>query len=477
MNTLLINPSGGYHHEYPPLGLLSIAAYLRKDEHHVSFLDDGVLPQPNDRYLQLVEDEAPDCVLLSLYTTNIVRAFEMIRQIRVAKANVKIIVGGHHATALPEETLAECPEIDLLVSGEGEETISELVTVLEQGGRLEGVKGLYIPSDNRERFSFTGERPFIENLDSLPMPAHDLVNLEDYQENPIRVGRRVGSLVTSRGCPFNCVFCNKAVFKSKIRRRSAEKICDEIEYMVSEQGIDEIYFQDDLFALDRKWLHNFVTLLNQRRLNIPWRMLARVDILKKDDFTMVRRAGCYLVQFGVESGNDEILKDIKKNITTNQVRKAFRDARGAGLQTYGFFIFGHRLDTMRTIKQTFALAKEIRCDFTSFFLLVPFPGTAVYELLPESFRRDWARIKYVNWHKEIEPISICGVSGEQLKKIEKQVNMEYYSRIFYLVSNILGHRGPLKLTLLKLRWWITNTRILVLHLLSFQERVLKRRDQ
>ncbi len=474
MKLLLINPSGGYHHEYPPLGLLSIAACLREDGHQIAFLDDGVLPQPNNQFLSLLNEHAPDVVLISLYTTNISRGYEMIRRIRSERPKVKIIVGGHHATALPEQTLQECPEIDLLVSGEGEKTVAEIISALEGGVGVEQVKGIFISSRDGRQFTFTGERPFIDDLDSLPMPAHDLIKLEDYQKNSISVGHRVGSLVTSRGCPFSCVFCNKSVFKSRIRRRSAENICDEIEYLITEKGVDEIYFQDDLFALDRKWLHEFVSVLHRRRLTLPWRILARVDILRKDDFAMIRKAGCYLVQFGVESGNDEILRDIKKNITKSQVRAAFRDAREVGLLTYGFFIFGHRLDTLKTIAQTFALAKEIRCDFTSFFLLVPFPGTDVYELLPEAQRQDWSRIQYVNWNKGLDPFSICEVPGSQLKAIEEQVNMEYYCRPAYLFFNVLGHRGPLKLMFLKFKWWLTYMRAFAWHLLRFQGRALRR---
>ena len=457
MSILLINPSGGYHHEYPPLGLLYIASVLRDLGRTVSFLDEGALVEPAERFLDAFNTSRPKYVGLTLYTTNLFRAYEIIGRIRERAPDTIIIVGGPHATALPEYTLQECPLIDFLVAGEGEITLTELLANLDAGGDGKNIRGLYVRTETKEDgIAFTGEREYIADLDALPFPAHDLVNLDAYQKNPISLGKRVGVLITSRGCPYNCTFCNKAVFKSITRRRSPGSVIREIRWLIDTSAIDEIYFQDDLFALDRHWLGEFTRLLRQNNIRLPWRMRARVDILREEDYRALKEVGCYLIQFGVESGDDEILMDINKQITTRQVAEAFAMARHQGLQTYGFFIFGHRLDTYETIVRSFALAKRIRCDFTSFFLLVPFPGTDVYTYLSDDARRDWKRIQYMNWNKGLEPLSICAIPGNELKLFEEQVNMEYFGRIAYLWYNVFSAARP-RLIRLKFRWFFAMT--------------------
>jgi len=475
MSILLINPSGGYHHEYPPLGLLYLASYLRNSGRTVSFFDEGSLQNPDDTFLKLLKEICPKYVGLSLYTTNISRAYEIIGRIREISHDVIIIAGGPHATALPEYTLKECPQIDFLAAGEGEETLKELLDDLDAGGNGVNVRGLYCQCRSSDADPvFTGTREYIANIDVLPMPAHDLVDLDVYQKNPISRGTRVGVIITSRGCPYNCTFCNKAVFRSVTRRRSPLNVINEIEWLISNSSIDEIYFQDDLFALDRQWLIEFTRLLRQHEIKLPWRMLARVDILKDDDYRNLREAGCYLIQFGVESGNDDILKDINKQITTQQVINAFAMARKYRFQTYGFFIFGHRLDNYETIMQTFDLAKKLRCDFTSFFLLVPFPGTNVYSCLPADARHDWKRIQYMNWNKELEPLSICSVPGTALKQIEEQAGMEYFGRINYLLHNIFSG-NDIKLIRLKFRWFLSACIQKLLFIASGRTRMLGKR--
>lgn len=375
---------------------------------------------------------------------------------------------------MPEYTLQECPEIDFLVAGEGEITLAELLDNLDNGLATTETKGVYSRKrDDPSSFHFAGEREYLADLNALPFPAHDLVNLEAYQKNPISVGKKVGPIITSRGCPFNCVFCNKAVFKSTLRRCSVANVIKEIQFLIKHHGIDEIYFQDDLFALDKKWLYEFMDKLREERIILPWRMLVRVDILDEEDYAALKSAGCYLVQFGVESGNDTVLKDIKKNISKERVLQAFRAAKKYGLHTYGFFIFGHRMDTKKSIRETFSFAKQIQCDFTSFFLLVPFPGTKVYQYLPDALKHDWKRIQYINWNKELEPISICEVAAKELVLFEKQVNMEFYGRLSYLLHNVFHQREHAALCLLKFRWWLRSFLSLAHHVFTGKERVFK----
>lgn len=455
MKILLINPKGLTKNEFYPLGLLYLTSVLENKGYNVKLYDGGYLCS-NEKVLELIKDYRPDVCGITLYTTNLNLTFKLISLIKRIFPNIKIITGGPHATALPELTLKECPQIDFLVMGEGEETFIELLEILNDRIKLPEIKGICYRENSNIKINLA--RPYIEQLDKIPFPSYHLVRNYSYSGDPIKTGKKIGTIITSRGCPYKCVFCNHAVFGRKYRRRTSKNVVDEIIYLKNELNIDEIYFQDDLFATQKEWLENFYNALDEKKVRVPWKCLGRIGILEKKDYEKMKKYGCYLIQFGVESGNNEILKDIKKGITKELAIKSFFDAKSSGLLTYAFFIVGHRLETYQTVKDTYNLLVSIKPDFVSFFVLVPFPGTEVYSLVEEKEKYNWERIKY--WHFESNPISICSIREDKLEPIRRILENSYYSKLkFFFI--FLFSKSPLPIKIYRFKVFLRRNIILL----------------
>lgn len=444
MKILLINPSGGYTHEYPPLGLLYIASVLRDSGHEVGFFDEGARSKKG---LSLFDHAArfnPDVCGIAVYTTNVLETFKTISLLKKHAPTCTMIVGGPHATVLPERTLYECDDIDYLVCGEGENTTKELLSVLQDNGNVSEVNGLYFRDNGN--IHKTPPRDFIRDLDSIPFPMYELIEDFQYTFDALKVGEKLATLMTSRGCPYDCAFCAaKAVWRGSFRRRSPENVIKEIRLLIDKYGYDELYFMDDLFAINRGWLEKFYALKHENAVDVPWKCLGRVDILSFEDYKKMAESGCYLIQFGVESGDNRILKDINKNITTFQVRKAFYEARKAGLNTYGFFIVGHRLDTYETILKTINFSKSLSADFISFFCMVPFPGTKLYDFVPETDKYEWSRLMYSGWGRDFLPVQLSTVDSKDLLAFESQATTKVYATLLYVLKNIILSKSRIKL--------------------------------
>jgi radical SAM superfamily enzyme YgiQ (UPF0313 family) len=429
--------------EFPQLGLLYIASVLRGEGHTVDFFDATAENETVEKIFAAIKIFRPDVCGFSIYTGGLLKQYEFMKEVKTALPDCIIIAGGPHASALPRRTMEECAYINYLVCGEGEVTIPKLLKTIESGQDVSQINGLHY-RDN-DKVIATEPRELIKDLDAIPLPAYDLILSKGYRyhNRKMEVGNKTAALMSSRGCPWNCNFCYKKIFGTSYRRRSPGNVVDEIKFLTSRFGYNDITFVDDLFTANRRWLKEFCQELKKNNIGIPWKCLARVDTINKEDMEMMKESGCYGIEFGVESGNEEILKDINKKITVAQIRKAFKAARQVGLMTSAFFIFGHRKETKETVFQTMALAKEIKPDFCGFAGLLPFPGTGVYELLDDNTKYNWNI--FDSYYQYKHPISLCSISADNLQKYGKQASVEYYGRIGYLTNNILFSRHRLKI--------------------------------
>lgn len=426
--------------EYPPIGLLYLASVARREGHDVDLYDASASGLSLATALEYVVDFEPDILAISLYTIGILQQYDFIRRVKKAIRNCVVVTGGPHATALPEDTMDECPEIDFLVYGEGEQTFAELLSGIGIQADYSKIKGICY--HNGRQVNKNADRPLLDNLDLIPYPSFDLIKKHDfkYARRAFEIFEEKGVVLTSRGCPARCDFCFKATFGNKLRRRSPRNVVAEMIWQIEELGVKEFQFVDDLFAVNSKWLMEFFDELSRNKVSVPWKCLARVNSVTDSEMREMKKYGCYGIEFGVESGNDEILKDISKGITTDQVRKAFMAARDNGLLTFGFFIFGHKRDTDETVRQTFDFATEISPDMPGFAVLLPFPGSRIYEALEDDKKRNWSLFN--SYYNSVSlPLSLCRVSPENLRRYGEQADTEFYGRLSFYFSNIFNRKG------------------------------------
>lgn len=285
-----------------------------------------------------------------------------------------LVVGGPLPSLEPSNFLKD---FDVVTIGEGEETMVDLVHCTEQGKDLSTVKG--IAYKKGEHTYSTPPRDFTKDLTALPFPARDLFDNEKYKDYYYsKFGYTTTSMITSRGCPFTCDFCSRPIFGNDLRTRTPENIVNEAE-TIAALDYDRVWFSDDCLTLNRQHIMDVCDTLTRRGVSLGWECLSRVDTMDTEVASKMKHAGCIRVYFGIESGNNNVLKLMNKHITTEQATKAVHKAKKAGLQVGAFFIVGYPGETSKTVLDTVNFASSLPLDYLSFTLPYPIPGTPLYE--------------------------------------------------------------------------------------------------
>jgi radical SAM superfamily enzyme YgiQ (UPF0313 family) len=395
LKVLLVNPpterqlfgTGGL---FLPIGLAYIAAVLMEDGHKVEAMDLTVHPRSPEEFKAIVGEKKPDIVGFSAVTPTVNMAVSYAAKAKEAGCPLTV-AGGPHVTALPDEALGG--GVDVVVRGEGELTMRELAA---DPGNYAGIKGVSYIRDGK--VAHNPDREFIQDLDGLPFPARSLFpDMRLYKGQPVLGNRTpIGNISTSRGCPYGCRFCFKALFGRKFRTRSAESIVAEWERLVKDFGVKEITISDDAFTTDAERVHRVCDLLIEKKLNIPWTCSngIRVNTATYELLSHMKKAGCYRVAFGIENGDQEILNKIGKKITLRQVEDAVKTARRVGIKTTGFFMLGGPWDTVESMKKTIAFAVKVQPDYAQFSIATPYPGSELYDIARKDGNlliSDWGR--------------------------------------------------------------------------------------
>ncbi|NQE05798.1 Ribosomal protein S12 methylthiotransferase RimO [ANME-1 cluster archaeon GoMg1] len=443
---ILINPPLDTKYPQPPLGLASLAAVLERNGYNVEILDANALQLSEKDVVKKAWSE--DIIGITAMTPTINSAIRIARGIKQNNPESTIIFGGPHATILAEDILNNVPEIDIIVRGEGEETIVELCNALENNNSIENICGISYRDDNA--IKNTPSRPHIMDLDSLPFLAYHLLPLGKYKLHPPH-GREYPfmAMLTSRGCPFKCIFCSKSVFGSTYRGQSPERIVDEIVYLKERFGIKEIAFYDDVLTLKQKRVMRLVKEFEERNLDIPWTCEARVNLVTEELLRAMKKAGCYMIAYGIESGNQMILNNLRKNITIEQIKSAIVATYKAGIQSVGYFMFGSPGETPETIRQTIDFARSLELDFAQFSVTIPFPGTDLYDLYLDSGNKNtkWDDFIYASLKSSSAPVfETESLSKEDLREWNSKAYKEFYFRLSYIWRRFIGMRsiGDLK---------------------------------
>ena len=439
MKVLLINPNYREIYSYggvkeltpifPPLGLAYISAILKKNNIEVKILESNVEDLNHEQIKSEIDKYNPNYVGITSTTCLIEEANEIAK---LCSDDMITIVGGIHTSAMPEETLKEFQDIDIVCVGEGEYTMLEIVN----GVDLSKVNGIVYRKD--KKIIKNSPRPLIENLDSLPFPARELLPMSKYSSAGSKRDR-IDYILSSRGCPYNCIFCvDHLVHGKKFRYRSPENVVAEIEYLIS-QGVGEFDFIDDNFTLLPSRASKICDLIIKKELNkkIIWRCSngIRIDKIDLELLKKMRDAGCYMLSLGIEAGNDQILKNIKKGITKEQVRKAVSMCKEAGIESRGLFMFGNLGETKQTMLDTINFAKELDLDTATFHISVPFPKTEYWDIIKKE-----GSITASKWRDYIAYGSVIfnhgDINPELLIKIQKKAYRSYYLRPKMVIKQI-----------------------------------------
>lgn len=418
----------------PNLGILYIAAILEKKGHIVRILD---LPVLNYSFMDIkkrIETFRPDILCFSSTTPTRDKVFRLIEKIDKF-IDVPIIYGGPDATSFPIQILNEQKAIDIVAIGEGDYTVSEILDCLRNKKNLNLVKGIYYRDKNK--IIKTTERPWIKNLDELPMPARHLIDIKRYKPLPIQYKNLpMVNMITSRGCPYHCTFCfDSGKLGHTYRRQSPEKVINEIKYLIKTYKIKEISFWDDNFIIDEKWIFDFCNLLEKEKIHITWFCFARVDRVTKKILKKIAKAGCWCIFYGLESGNQLLLNKIKKGTTIQQAINAIKWTREVGIEARGAFILGLPGETPKMGKKTIDFALSLNLDYAQFAYTMPHYGTKLYsqclnegKLLINNFS------KFNNNEPVFLPRGYKNVN--ELKKMFNQAYKRFYFRPAFIIKHL-----------------------------------------
>lgn len=420
----------------PHLGLCSLASVVRKAGFSVKILDAPALRMDFKGTVEAIVKENPRFIGISSVTDSIPVTYSLAHTLKAYASNSVIIIGGAHITALPEETFDECKSLDIGVIGEGEETIVELLS----GKNLCEIKGIiYRDGETVHR---TPPREYLQDLDSLPFPAWDLLpRLEKYYRPSPHMYLRLPStsLLTSRGCPNRCNFCVMALSGKKFRAHSAEYTLGMMEYVMKNYHIKDIIFYDDNFLLDKKRAMEICEEMIRRRLDITWSCLARTELISKDILKLAKRAGCWQIAYGIESGDQRILDILNKKTEVEKAEEVLRLTAEAGIRTRGFFMIGVPGETEESIKKTIDFAKRSKLnDFQATFF-TPFPGTHFYRNIDQygKYIKNWASMS--TWTPVFIP---HGLTLDKLVMYHKKMHRDFYFRpkiIFQYLTRFIKH--------------------------------------
>jgi radical SAM superfamily enzyme YgiQ (UPF0313 family) len=442
-DVLLMVPPG-IRSNTPPLGLLYLAAQLEKDQVRVRVLDAGMEQLSIAHALDRLRQIGAPIVGLSATTPEIQAAEDFAAVIKAARPETAVVLGGPHPTLDPDGVLAQ-PQVDYVIRGEGEFSFSEFCREF-LGGRRDGftIAGLSYKAEGQ--VIHLPDRPLIENLDDAPMPARHLLPMSLYR-NYGRVYKRkpVQVMITSRGCPFRCIFCAHEIFGHRYRFNSAQRMIGEVKVLVRDYGAREILFREDNFTASRQRVHEFCDLIHKENLDVTWMALSHVNSIEADLVRTMHEAGCWHLGMGVESGSPEIQKILKKNLDLDRARRAFDVVQAAGIRTLAFFMIGNYGDSADTIRQTIDYACRLNTDFAIFTITTPFPKTELFDLAVEQgLITNFDPSQLCNnpaIFKQKSPIlRTPSLSAGELEKWQKRAILRFYLRPKQILR-ILGNKA------------------------------------
>jgi anaerobic magnesium-protoporphyrin IX monomethyl ester cyclase len=461
-NSSLINNSWAYRKfcsPIAPLGLCYIAAALRKKGIDVSVIDQFATKISNKDLIDLIKRKKPELVGFSVLTPLVPDTRKLAKEIRGISADIKIVLGNIHGTCFPDEVLQE-GMADIVVRGEGEITMLELCHRLDRKDSLKDLPGISYRIDGQ--IVHNPERGFMADLDSLPYPAWDMLSLEAYRSHPmISVNNAIAlPVLASRGCDYRCYYCSQDKSYNKFKYRKLEEVVNEIEYFNTNLKVKTFGFCDAYFPFDEKSGFEFCDTIIRRKLHkkIRWVTETRVDKVTPDLLKIMKAAGLHLIMYGIEVGNETVLKSLGKGTTLTQARTAVKESKKAGILTQGLFMLGLPGETEKTCKDTINFARELDCDIVKFNVAVPYPGSRFFQEYAgkEDLGNPDTFTSWIDWTASQKNLSFVPkeMSSEALRYLQRKAMFEFYVRPKVIIRHIAKGTISLKNVFLGGIWLI-----------------------
>jgi anaerobic magnesium-protoporphyrin IX monomethyl ester cyclase len=410
---------------YPPLGLAYIGAAIEKAGYEVKILDVQGLNLTSKEAREKIFSENADIVGITSMTSNFKGVLEAAKFSKESGAIV--VLGGPQMSAYPKESLSS-KNIDYGIFGEGENAMVELIRAIEKKDfkNFKKIKGLCYKKGNEV---ILNEAAIVKDIDSLPFPAMHLLPIKKY--DCVITEKPVLTMITSRGCPFQCGFCFKQPMDKFSRKRDPKKVVDEIELYIKKYKVKEILFYDDTLTLDRNHVVEICNEIIKRKIKIKWQSPTRVDRVDKPLLELMKKAGCKMLRYGVESGDKKILSLMKKGTDLDKIINAFKISKDVGIESFAYFIIGYARETRISMRKTINFAKKLNPDMVMFTIATPYPKTNLYTLAVEDglINRDyWKDFTLGKTNKRLPPLT------KDAEKWIKKAYLEFYFRPSFILK-------------------------------------------
>ncbi|NMC06466.1 MAG: radical SAM protein [Candidatus Lokiarchaeota archaeon] len=452
MNILLVHPSSYFKTRIlneitmpdMPLGLAYIAAVLEKANHHVKIVDLNVV-KSKEELRAAITDVRYDIVGFTSTTSNILNCFRTIQVIKKVLPWAITVLGGWHASGVPIQTMQECKDIDIVVKGEGEETMAMLVKAIEAHQDFSSIEGIVYRNKDGQ-ITENKDRPLIHDLDALPFPARHLLPMEEYKKRGFNTSgvyfKRdlyISGIVTSRGCTGQCVFCaDHTIYKHRCRLRSPENVIAEIKHAMKHFKVQIFFLQDAHFTQSPTRAKKICELIIKENLNIIWACSARVDTVNKELLLLMKQAGCARIGYGIESGSPKMLRIMNKHVKFKQMHDALKWTREAGIISYVYLVYGMPGETEKDIWLTRQLLMDLKPDFVNQSIAIPYHGTRLREMAIEM-----NLIKHDQWKNYSFPYgNVLEYPGsDKMFKLQGKILKDFYTSPFFIARVVKNLRS------------------------------------
>lgn len=418
---------------YPPLGLAYIAAIGERCGHEVKVVESEAMGYSYADIERLITEFQPDVLGMQSFCTTIKRNYKVAEIAKKINPKIQILLENVHVTLFPNESIKkDC--IDFLIQGEGEIVFENFLKELDGKKNFKNVKGL-VWKQNKKIIQ-NPRQELIKNLDSLPLPSRHLFPMAKYKASANLRGKRTLNIMTSRGCPYRCTYCNSSQTFGKTHRwNSAARVVEEIKQLKEVYGIDCIQFYDETFTLNKKRIFELCDKLIQEKVDIPWSCFTRVNLVNKELLVKMKEAGCYQIFYGVESGVQRLLDLMKKDITLDQIREAFKWTKEAGMETLASLMFAMPTETVQDSEDTIKFALELDPDYAQWQKTTPYPGNELAKTCLENgelLTDDWS--KFTSWNEVVYVPH--GRTKEEIVKTTKKAFRKFYLRPSYIIRRL-----------------------------------------